>query len=127
MQARLGVNQRGLCQHTKNRTTRDCSALPRVHAKTSIGATAQRDPFAVAVCALGIAQITAWGTSYYCLGVLATAIAAEMKWSRSFVYLGFTVSLLAMGVISSWAGRAIDRYGPLSVMSVGTVIVSIGL
>jgi hypothetical protein len=26
---------------------------------------------AVAVLALGITQITAWGTSYYCLGVLA--------------------------------------------------------
>lgn len=27
------------------------------------------DPMASAVVALGITQITAWGTSYYCLGV----------------------------------------------------------
>ena len=29
------------------------------------------DPMVVAVNALGITQITAWGTSYYSLGVLA--------------------------------------------------------
>ncbi len=87
----------------------------------------QRDPMLIAVCALGIAQITAWGTSYYCLGVLAGPIAAEMEWSRGFVYLGFTVSLLVMGVISSRAGRAIDRHGPRLVMSGGTIIVSIAL
>jgi MFS family permease len=81
----------------------------------------------VAVCALGIAQITAWGTSYYCLGVLAVPITAEMGWSRGFVYLGFTVSLLVMGMISPWAGRAIDRYGPRLVMSAGTLIVSLAL
>jgi len=81
----------------------------------------------VAVCALGIAQITAWGTSYYCLGVLAGPITADTGWSRSFVYLGFTVSLLVMGMISTWAGRAIDRYGPRLVMTVGTLVLSLGL
>jgi hypothetical protein len=33
------------------------------------------DPLLLAVCALGVTQITAWGTSYYCLGVLANPIA----------------------------------------------------
>ena len=28
-------------------------------------------PFAISVNALGLTQITAWGTSFYCLGVLA--------------------------------------------------------
>jgi hypothetical protein len=50
-----------------------------------------------------------------------------MGWSRSFVYLGFTVSLLVMGAISRRAGRAIDTYGPLVVMSLGTIVVSVGL
>ena len=87
----------------------------------------QRDPLLPAVCALGIAQITAWGTSYYCLGVLANPISADTGWSRSLVYFGFTISLLVMGAISGWAGRAIDRYGPLPVMTAGTLIVSAGL
>jgi len=88
---------------------------------------AKQDPLIIAVCALGIAQITSWGTSYYCLGVLAQPIAAETGWSRSFVYLGYTVSLLVMGIISTWAGRTIDRFGPRLVMSAGTLMVSLGL
>jgi MFS family permease len=88
---------------------------------------AHADPFLPAVCALGITQITAWGTSYYCLGVLAKPIAADTGWSLSLVYFGFTVSLLVMGAMSAWAGRAIDRYGAQAIMSSGTVLVSAGL
>ena len=39
------------------------------------------DPMFAAICALGVGQITAWGTSYYCLGVLAGPISAEpLRW-----------------------------------------------
>jgi hypothetical protein len=86
-----------------------------------------RDPLVLAVCALGVAQITAWGTSFYCLGVLANPIVAETGWSTSLVYFGFTVALLAMGAISTWAGRAIDRHGARAVMTAGTIMVSAGL
>jgi hypothetical protein len=85
------------------------------------------DPLLLAVCALGVTQITAWGTSYYCLGVLANPIAADTGWSRSLIYFGFTVSLLVMGAFSPWAGRAIDRYGAQAVMTIGTLLVSAGL
>ena len=80
-----------------------------------------------AVLALGITQITAWGTSYYCLGVLAGPISRDTGWSRGFVFLGFTVALLAMGIVSSAVGRAIDRHGARAVMTLGTVLVSAGL
>jgi MFS family permease len=89
--------------------------------------TRRADPLLFAVCALGVTQITAWGTSYYSLGVLAKPIAADTGWSLSLVYFGFTVSLLVMGALSAWAGRAIDRYGGQAVMSAGTVLVSAGL
>src|SRR5258705_2127019 len=69
------------------------------------------DPMTGAVLALGVTQITAWGTSYYCLGVLAGPISQDTGWSRGLVFLGFTVALLAMGIISSAVGRAIDRHG----------------
>ena len=85
------------------------------------------DPMAVAVLALGITQITAWGTSYYCLGVLAGPISRDTGWSRGFVFHGFTVALLAMGIVSNAVGRAIDRRGGRAVMTLGTVLVSIGL
>jgi MFS family permease len=80
-----------------------------------------------AVVALGITQITAWGTSYYCLGVLAGPIGRDTGWSRGFVFLGFTVALLAMGLVSSTVGRMIDRHGARAVMSLGTIVVSVGL
>ncbi len=84
-------------------------------------------PMMVAVNALGITQITAWGTSYYCLGVLAAPIAAELGWSRGFVFLGFTVSVLVMALISTTVGRLIDRVGARTIMSLGSVIVATGL
>jgi MFS family permease len=80
-----------------------------------------------AVLALGLTQITAWGTSYYCLGVLAGPISRDTGWSRGFVFLGFTVALLAMGLVSSAVGRAIDRRGGRAVMTLGTALVSVGL
>jgi hypothetical protein len=80
-----------------------------------------------AVVALGITQITAWGTSYYCLGVLAGPISRDTGWSRGFVFLGFTVALLVMGLVSNAVGRAIDRHGGRAVMTLGTVLVSAGL
>ena len=85
------------------------------------------DPMVTAVLALGITQITAWGTSYYCLGVLAGPISQDTGWSRGFVFLGFTVALLAMGIVSSSVGRAIDRHGGRKVMTLGTIFVSAGL
>jgi len=85
------------------------------------------DPMVSAVLALGITQITAWGTSYYCLGVLAGPISQDTGWSRGFVFLGFTVALLTMGLVSSAVGRAIDRHGGRAVMTLGTVFVSAGL
>lgn len=85
------------------------------------------DPLVISVNALGITQITAWGTSYYCLGVLAKPIAAETGWGISTIFLGFSVALVTMGLISTWVGRLIDRIGARAVMPIGTVIVSAGL
>ena len=85
------------------------------------------DPMVVAVNALGITQITAWGTSYYCLGVLAKPIVADTGWPMTTVFLGFSVALLVMGLISTWVGRLIDRLGARAVMCVGTITVSVGL
>jgi hypothetical protein len=80
-----------------------------------------------AVLALGITQITGWGTSYYCLGVLAGPISKDTGWSRGFVFAGFTVALLTMGIVSNAVGRAIDRHGARRIMTLGTVLVSAGL
>ena len=85
------------------------------------------DALVLAVNALGITQITAWGTSYYCLGVLAKPIVTDTGWHLTTVFLGFSVALLVMGVISTWVGRLIDRVGARLVMCLGTIVVSTGL
>ena len=87
----------------------------------------RKDPLVIAVNAIGITQVTAWGTSYYCLGVLAKPIATETGWAISTIFLGFSVALVTMGLISTSVGRLIDRIGARTVMSIGTVIVSAGL
>jgi hypothetical protein len=86
-----------------------------------------RDPLGIAVVCLGIAQITSWGTGYYFLGVLASAIQAETGWTKSLVYLGFTTGLLTMGIVSTWVGRLIDRLGARTVMAIGTLIASVAM
>lgn len=85
------------------------------------------DPLVISVNALGITQITAWGTSYYCLGVLAKPIAADTGWTMGTIFLGFSIALVTMGLISTSVGRLIDRIGARAVMSIGTIIVSAGL
>jgi hypothetical protein len=76
---------------------------------------------------VGITQITAWGTSYYCLGVPAKPIVADTGWPMTTVFLGFSVALLVVGFISTWVGRLIDCVGARAVMCVGTIIVTGGL
>lgn len=81
-------------------------------------------PTGVAVCAIGIVQIIAWGTSFYSLGVLGKPIVEDTGWSNGIVFAGLTVGLLISAVISTPVGAAIDRYGARSVMAIGCVILA---
>jgi MFS family permease len=99
----------------------------KVPATMSASHAPGRDRMWVAVHTLGVSQITAWGTSFYCLGILAAPIAAETSWSRGFVYFGFTVALLVMGVVSTPIGKLIDTHGARRVMCTGYVIVALAL
>lgn len=86
-----------------------------------------RDPASHAVVALGITQIVSWGTTLYALGVLGSPISQDMGWSRSLVFGGLTVGLLASSLVSTLTGRMIDRHGARRVMSIGTVLNALGL
>src|SRR5690606_6753700 len=79
-------------------------------------------PIGTAIVALGVTQIVAWGTTLYALGVLASPIAAETGWSRSLVFSGLTIGLLASSVVSTAVGKAIDTKGARFVMSAGSVL-----
>lgn len=76
--------------------------------------------------ALAVTQMIHWGVSYYLIGVFGTGIAAETGWSHAKVYAGFSLALLAMGAVSSWAGRLIDRRGGRLPMAGGALLAAVG-
>jgi len=95
-------------------------------ANTAIGRMV-RHPATAAIFALGITQIVAWGTTLYALGVLGKPIAADTGWSQSLVFGGLTVGLLVSGAVSAAVGRLLDRVGGRATMTLGSVLVSVGL
>jgi MFS family permease len=84
-------------------------------------------PTGTAICALGMTQIIAWGTTLYALGVLGAPIAEETGWSRGLVFAGLTAGLLASGAASTHLGRAIDRHGARVIMCAGSGLSALGL
>lgn len=84
-------------------------------------------PIGTAILALGVTQIVAWGTTLYALGVLASPIAADTGWSRTLVFSGLTIGLLASSFVSTAVGKAIDTKGARLVMSVGSVLCAASL
>lgn len=75
---------------------------------------------------LGISQLVCWGISYYLIGVFGELIVADLGWSRTLVYGGFSTALLVMGLVSPPVGRLIDRQGGARVMTLGSVLIALG-
>lgn len=84
-------------------------------------------PLWVVICGLGITQIIGWGTTYYALGALSQDIAAATGWYATLIFGAFSASLLVSGVVSTWAGRLIDRVGGRKVMVAGSLLSAAGL
>ena len=79
------------------------------------------------VSALGVAQILAWGSSYYLPAVLAKPIATDTGWSLTWVVGGLSAGLLASGIVSSVTGGLIQRKGGRPVLMAGAVLLASGL
>lgn len=79
------------------------------------------------VPALGVAQILAWGTSFYFPAVFATAIVADTGWSLGFVVSGTSIGLLVAGLISPQVGRIIDQHGGRPVLLASSLFFVAGL
>jgi len=78
------------------------------------------------VICLGLSQLVCWGISYYLIGEFGESIAADLGWARTFVYGGFSIALIVMGVSSPMAGRMIDRFGGRPVMALGSILSVLG-
>lgn len=81
----------------------------------------------VVITALGIAQILAWGTSFYFPAVFAGPIVADTGWSLGAVVGGTSVGLLVAGLISPQVGRLIDRHGGRPVLLASSLFYAAGL
>lgn len=78
------------------------------------------------VLRLGLSQLVCWGISYYLIGVFGPRIAAEMGWSATLTYGGFSAALAVMGLLSGQVGRWIDRFGGRRVMTAGSLLLCAG-
>jgi predicted MFS family arabinose efflux permease len=81
----------------------------------------------VTVTALGIAQILAWGSSFYFPAVLAPPIVANTGWSFGLVVSGTSIGLLVAGLIAPRVGAVIDRRGGRPVLALSSLLYASGL
>ncbi len=79
------------------------------------------------ISALGVAQIFAWGATYYLPAVLAHPIAADTGWPLSHVVAGLSVGLFASGVASPRVGRIVRDRGGRPVLIFGVLLLAAGL
>ncbi|HZH25564.1 MAG TPA: MFS transporter [Azospirillaceae bacterium] len=79
------------------------------------------------VTILGIGQILAWGSTYYLPAVLAPAMAADTGWPLAWIVGGFSLALLAGGLMAASVGRWIERFGGRPVLAAGTGLIVVGL
>ncbi len=78
------------------------------------------------VSALGVAQILAWGSSYYLPAVLAQPIAADTGWPLTWVVGGLSLGLLVSGLAAPLVGRLIHRHGGRPVLAASAVLLAAG-
>jgi predicted MFS family arabinose efflux permease len=81
----------------------------------------------VVITALGIAQILAWGTSFYFPAVFAEPIVHDTGWSLGLVVGGTSIGLLVAGLISPQVGRLIDKHGGRPVLLASSLLYAAGL
>jgi len=81
----------------------------------------------VVIAALGIAQILAWGTSFYFPAVFAEPIVSDTGWSLGWVVGGTSIGLLVAGLISPQVGRVIDQHGGRPVLLASSLFYAAGL
>jgi len=81
----------------------------------------------VVITTLGIAQILAWGTSFYFPAVFAEPIVADTGWSLGFVVAGTSIGLLVAGLVSPQVGRIIDVRGGRPVLTASSICYAAGL
>jgi MFS family permease len=101
--------------------TRDrAPAAPTAGARRLLGYASQAAGSPLA--ALCITEITSWGVLYYAFPVLAPAITRDTGWSTAGITAAFSAALIVAALAGIPVGRALDRHGPRTLMTGGSVL-----
>ncbi|MES2724394.1 MAG: MFS transporter [Pseudomonadota bacterium] len=81
----------------------------------------------VIMLALGLGQTIAFASSFYLIGVLGDAIAADLRIAPTFVFSLMSVALAASAAAAPSAGRWIDRHGGKAPLLISNLVFAAGL
>jgi len=84
-----------------------------------------RRPRLLVVAAVGIAQILAWGSSYYLPAVLAAPEATATGWGETWIIGALSLGLLVSGLVSPQVGHLIERFGGRPVLTTPACVVRV--
>ena len=70
---------------------------------------------------LSMTVTVSYGVLMYAFPVMLAPMQEELGWSSALLTGGFSVAALATGIAAIPVGRWIDRYGPRTVMTTGSV------
>lgn len=74
------------------------------------------------ISGLGVAQIASWGSLYYSFPLIATAMEADLGWSKTALYGAATLGALLSAVLAVPIGTAIDRGHGRLIMASASVL-----
>ena len=76
---------------------------------------------------LSLAQLITWGSVFYTFALLLEPVERELGLGRAQSSLGFSLALLAEGLLAYPVGRLIDRGHERAVMTCGSLAIAAGL
>ena len=76
---------------------------------------------------LGLAQLLAWGSTYYLPAMLALPMARELGLSNGLVFAAFSWALIVSALLGPVAGWASDRYGARAVLMAASALLTAAL
>jgi MFS family permease len=71
---------------------------------------------------LAVTEMTSWGILYYGFAVMLIPMQQELGWSTETFTGAFSLALLVSGFVSIPIGRALDRFSPRLIMSIGSAV-----
>ncbi|GGW72638.1 MFS transporter [Streptomyces xantholiticus] len=96
--------------------------MPTTQATAAATGTGLRSRPRAVLPALCATQITSWGIVYYAFPVLNPAITAATGWPAGATTAAFSAALLVSALAGIHVGRILDRRGPRTVMTTGSIL-----